>query len=150
MEARSYGREVGVATVFGASCPGIHSGEMHRRASSLVAAVLTLAATVLISTGTPVFAGSGDPAVTLRSASPVTVTGTGFAARERVRVVVVLGHVRNVLRRRTNAHGAFRAVFAGMTADRCSSLAVHAKGATGDTASWHRRPPVMCAPERTP
>src|SRR5204862_328974 len=45
--------------VFWRVTAGVHSRAMRRRALSLVAAVLALVATVLISAGTPVLAGSG-------------------------------------------------------------------------------------------
>lgn len=83
--------------------------------------------------------GATHATLALVRAQPLTVRGTGFAARERV--VLRMAEQRVVVR--TSRLGRFVAAF--QTFDRCSGGRVVAAGVAGDHALL-RLPPIMCPP----
>jgi hypothetical protein len=103
-----------------------------------------LAAAVCLGLAVPA-AAAARPRLTLVRASPLTVHGAGFVARERVRVSVRTA-TRTVARSaRADAHGAFTVRFAGVRLGACG--AVGATGAHGDRASVTRhRGVASCNP----
>jgi hypothetical protein len=105
---------------------------------ALSLAVLVLAAVVAV----PTVAGGSTPAkVHVAKLSPLTVRGTGFKSRERVRVIARPGGTRRV---RARSDGSFRVAF-GLPADRCNGLSVSAVGARGDRATL-KLPQLACPP----
>jgi hypothetical protein len=79
-------------------------------------------------------AGKGSPPLLMASAqNPLTVAGTGFRSKERVRVVVKGAGTFATKRARADARGAFRVVFRRMNA--CDSLTMTAAGSQGSRAS---------------
>jgi hypothetical protein len=85
--------------------------------------------------------------VRLTAASPATVHGSGFYARERVVVTVRGGST--VLRKAviSTAAGAFTVRFGRPApAAGCRGLAVSAVGARGDRAGWKTAPAVCGTP----
>lgn len=80
------------------------------------------------------------------AAHPVTVRGTGFAARERVRIVLRSPPDRVVRVARADESGRVTVAFAHVALDRCSTSSIVATGAQGSRATWRRRPLPACAP----
>jgi hypothetical protein len=86
------------------------------------------------------------PALRLVAVSPVRVHGSGFHARERVRVRLEAGGARTVTRRvRATRRGGFTAGFARILIDRCSAFSITAVGRSGLVATL-RRPRPQCPP----
>ncbi len=85
-----------------------------------------------------------QPALAIRSAAPVTVRGSHFAADERVRVTLIAGGDYTRRRARTGDAGGFRVTFA-TPVDRCTGFVVRAVGVDGDHAQAVRRPMPECA-----
>jgi hypothetical protein len=81
-------------------------------------------------------ATAARPRLAIVRAFPVTVRGTGFVARERVRVAVRTATRTVVRSARADAEGAFTVRFAGVHLGACG--AVGATGAHGDRASVTR------------
>jgi hypothetical protein len=81
----------------------------------------------------------------LRSAHVLVIRGSGFYARESVRVTLraTASHVKLV---RTTSAGTFSAGFDATSADRCSALVARAVGARGDRALL-KAPAPECPPE---
>ena len=71
--------------------------------------------------------------ISITSLAPFTVSGSGFARHERVRITVDAkkNAVRTVV---ANARGAFTARFATVTVAKCASYAVRVVGAHGSVA----------------
>src|ERR1051326_8040100 len=72
--------------------------------------------------------------VSVATASPVSVRGTGFKSGERVTLTVSA----KLTRRKTvdaNARGAFRTTFSHFSIARCQAYMVVAKGTRGSTAT---------------
>jgi hypothetical protein len=95
--------------------------------------------------------GSSRPEVRLVKIAPVTVAGTGFVARERVRVVLRAGRWRPTVRSvQATPHGSFRFAFDVLVAvEPCEgTLLITATGSRGSSASWKRgcRPPSRRPP----
>src|SRR3954468_3369940 len=79
------------------------------------------------------------PQLTVAAASPLTVKGSGFGARERIRVSVSLPG--------SSAHwttasrgGSFTVRFMAMSPDSCTAYVLHAAGLRGDNAVLRIRP----------
>ena len=94
---------------------------------------------------------SPRPDLRVLRTAPLTVAGTGFVARERVRLTLRVGHRKPVsLRVRATRNGGFRAAFDLLLAvEPCEgSLVLTATGSRGSTASWKRtcRPPSRRPP----
>jgi hypothetical protein len=85
------------------------------------------------------------PHLRLLDRAPLTLNGTHFRARERVRITVVTTETqkRTV---RSARDGSFTTQLDGVTVGRCGGLAVQAVGARGDTASLKVLQPEDCAP----
>jgi hypothetical protein len=100
-------------------------------------AAIALAAVLAATTAV---AGGGSPSLRLVRAAPLTVHGTGFGARERVRVTF---HGRSVAVRRTaaGAGGGFTVSYGDVLVSRCDGFRVVATGARGNSAVL-RRPPL--------
>lgn len=73
----------------------------------------------------------------------MAVRGLHFKAGERVRLTLLAPSVR-VLRATAKATGTFTARFAGVSADRCSTLQIQAIGAGGSRAFLNLKP--LCPP----
>jgi hypothetical protein len=115
------------------------------RGTSLAAIVIALisASTALSSPPRP------KPHLRLLDATPLTLKGTHFRARERVRITVTTSETqtRTV---RTARDGSFTTQFADVPLTRCSGLAVQAVGARGDRASLKVLQQPDCAPPLGP
>jgi hypothetical protein len=96
---------------------------------------LLAAAALCVVLAAPAAAGI-KPRLALVHASPLTVRGTGFAARERVRVTVRTAARTVVRSARTSGAGAFTVRFAGVRLGPCGAVA--AAGARGDRATFTR------------
>jgi hypothetical protein len=115
---------------------------------SLLVLLTTIACACLVA---PAGATSGArPALKVVDTKPLTIRGTHFHARERVRVAVVANR-RFVHVVRTSATGTFNTAFSDVSlADRCGNgLLVTAQGATGDTARL-KLPLPECPPSLGP
>ncbi len=91
------------------------------------------------------------PALKIVRSTPLTIHGTGFHPRERVRVTVVTSRAA-VRITRTTATGTFTARFTeeALSSDRCANgLIVTARGAVGDTARL-KLPQPECPPSLGP
>ena len=100
----------------------------------LIAAGGAVAVVLAQNDSLPSPAGKGSPPLLMASAqNPLTVAGTGFRSKERVRVVVKGAGTFATKRARTDARGAFRVVFRRVNA--CDSLTMTAAGSQGSRAS---------------
>ena len=91
------------------------------------------------------------PALRIVDRTPLTVSGTGFGAREEVRLTLRTGRARAFARStRADAAGAFRAAFGVLVAvEPCrGALVVTATGSRGSRATVRRscRPPSVRPP----
>jgi hypothetical protein len=87
------------------------------------------------------------PTLRLLANSPLTVRGNGFHAKEKVRVTVNVGSVKQVRVVRATAAGVFTVELSNMAPyDRCNDpLLVRAAGTIGDTAVL-KLPQRACPP----
>jgi hypothetical protein len=95
--------------------------------------------------------GASRPTLRLVKSTPVTVAGSGFQAREHVRLALRAGRWRpNVRNVQATQSGSFRAAFDLLVAiEPCEgSLLITATGSRGSSASWKRacRPPSRRPP----
>lgn len=113
------------------------------RLLAVVAAMLTLAAIGVAAAGTA--ESTRAARLSLMSVSPLTLRGTSFQARERVRVRVVTDFTTRT--RRVSAGPAGRLVvrFADVSVHRCSTLFAEAVGSEGSLARF-KRPQPLCPP----
>jgi hypothetical protein len=103
--------------------------------------------TALVAVAATTAQAAPAPHVVLRSADPVTVHGSGFHRRERVRVHVQASGVDVTRRVRAGRRGRFTTTFAGVgPMDRCTVLLVTATDASGLRARMRRPPQPGCAP----
>jgi hypothetical protein len=93
----------------------------------------------------PAAAVATAPRLAVADATPLTVKGSGFRAREHIRVIVSLpgssAHWTTA-----NATGGFTVRFSAMAPDSCTAYVVHAAGVRGDTAVLRVRPPECPQP----
>ena len=95
---------------------------------------------ILLTLAALVFAASSASALRARvwlvKASPVRVSGSGFAAHERVNVTLTAGKAK--LRKTVTATlgGRFTAAWRGSIAGGCHSTIIVARGSSGRTALW--------------
>lgn len=94
-----------------------------RLAGAFVGLLVLLGSAAALASGAP-RAHQARAALTITRRNPVTIKGTGFKPRARVRVVLFVGH-KQTRRPLTNAHGAFTAKFTEVL-DRCSGWTVTA------------------------
>lgn len=107
--------------------------------SLLVSAVLALLA------GAPAAPAAQPLGLRIVRSWPLQVSGTGFYARERVRVTVRTGSRVRAASTRSDAHGAFTVHFRRVRLNVCGlPFTVTARGARGDVASAPR-PMRECA-----
>jgi hypothetical protein len=112
------------------------------RATFAAAAVLL----ALVSTAAVHGASSGAATINMVDRTPLTLRGTGFAAGERVRVVVRTTSTRQ-LRLNASARGSFVAAFRAASYNRCSGLTAFAFGSRGSRAQL-ALPAPACPPTR--
>jgi len=92
---------------------------------------------------TAVAGAKSSPSVRIASAAPLTIVGTSFAPRERLRLVVRFDGMRKVRTLRASMTGRFTAAFAGQEVeDRCS-LAASVTRASGRTVAA-KLPAPLC------
>src|SRR4051812_7616657 len=95
-----------------------------------------------------VLAGGGhapDPRLRIVQAHPVSVRGSAFPARERVRVVLtVTGHAKAVRHPRTGSQGGFTVTFVHRSIGHCDGVSIAATDSSGRRAVLRRRP--ACPP----
>jgi hypothetical protein len=96
------------------------------------------------------FRTSATAKLQLVATHPLTLAGTGFRSRERVRVTASTGadRIRATLVTATRL-GGFR-VELELNADRCDLIRVVAVGRAGTRAVLKRLPPPACMPEKSP
>jgi hypothetical protein len=109
--------------------------------------LLTLLVLAAIVVGAASAASMARPSLRVAGLDPVTVRGSSFHARERVKVTLVSGALKRTLSVRTSAAGRFTATFDLLTPlDPCiAGWAVTAIGAEGDRASA-KGPLRQCPP----
>jgi hypothetical protein len=107
-----------------------------------LAAAVVVAATVGVAAGD---AGDRKASIAVAAQAPLSIRGAGFEGRERVRVTV---RARTTATRvvRASTTGAWRASFAGIVADRCSTVRIAARGGSGSTATLKLLPAPACPP----
>jgi hypothetical protein len=111
-------------------------------AIALVAVAVALAAQAAAQPGVE----RSHARLSLLTRSPLTVRGTGFHRRERVRVVVRSAGGRLTRRARANRSGRFSVSFAGDPPPRCSPLYVTATGRRGSHATLASTKLPECTP----
>lgn len=84
------------------------------------------------------------PSLQLVTLSPMSVHGTGFVARERVRVRLRSLGTTSTRRVRATRRGGFSVSFASVRIDRCSAFSVTAVGRSGRRAAVRRRVGAKC------
>lgn len=114
------------------------------RVLALIVVAAVAAAGVAIAYGAGERAGS-RASIRLVRMQPLVVSGTGFQAREQVRVTV---HAKVTRSERATASpsGSFRATFADVPVGRCDRLRVIAIGKRGSRAVLKRFPLPACLP----
>jgi hypothetical protein len=100
----------------------------------LIAAGGVVAVVLAQTNSSPSSAGMASPALLMASAqNPLTVTGSGFRSRERVRLVVNRAGTSATRQTRANSRGGFRVFFLRVKA--CDSVTLMAAGSLGSRAS---------------
>jgi hypothetical protein len=100
----------------------------------------------LAASGASQSATSQQADMTVVDRAPLTLRGTGFAANERVRVIVRVAR-RKQMRLTASRRGSFQAAFRGLSYNRCSGLTAFAFGSRGTRAQLVLPAPV-CPPSR--
>jgi hypothetical protein len=100
----------------------------------------------LMSTAAVQGASSGAATIRVMDRTPLTLRGTGFAAGERVRIVVRTTSTRQ-MRLSATSRGSFVAAFRRATYNRCSGLTAFAFGSGGSRAQLVLPAPA-CPPTR--
>jgi hypothetical protein len=113
-----------------------------KQATAFTLAVLALGCTTSVAAGAP--ESTAKPTLKLLKRDPLTVRGTHFQARERVRVTAA----GRGWRLRTNARGGFVLILGGI--DRCDMVRVVAVGDEGSRTILKILPPPLCPPSRAP
>ncbi len=113
-----------------------------RLAGAFVALLILLGAVAALASGAP-RAHQARAALSITRRDPVTVRGTGFKPRARVRVTLLVGH-KQTRRPLTNAHGAFTTTFSEVL-DRCSGWTLTAAQRGRATVFLHGAKP-QCPP----
>lgn len=109
---------------------------------AVVAAALALVLAGLGAGSTP----SRHASLRLVRVAPLQVRGTGFQARERVRVVANVARLSFVKRVQASPRGSFAVGFS-LTPSHCSGLRVMAAGNAGTRATLKRPPLPACMPQ---
>jgi hypothetical protein len=113
------------------------------KAAMIIALALGI---LLVGSGTASGDRSGHKAtLKLVKGTPLTLKGTSFASKERVRLVVVAAQEKTAKRLTAGPGGAFIARFADVAVDRCNGFTAFAVGARGSRASLSS-PNVYCPP----
>ena len=118
---------------------------MMRLATARRLLVLPLLAAALVASTPGESAVTAQPSMKLVRAKPLTLRGTGFAAGEKVRVVLRVS-VTTTKRVTATGRGAFVVAFHGAAYNRCSGLTAFAVGSRGSRARLVRPAPV-CPPK---
>jgi hypothetical protein len=118
---------------------------MRTRAIAMGAVVAAALALVLAGLGAG-SASSRHASLRLVRVAPLQVRGTGFQARERVRVVANLARLSVVKRVQASPRGSFAVAFS-LTPSHCSGLRVMAVGNAGTRATLKRPPLPACMPQ---
>jgi hypothetical protein len=101
---------------------------------------------LLVGSGTASGDRSGQSAtLKLMRGTPLTLRGTNFASKERVRLVVVAAHDKTTKRLTANAGGTFVVRFPDISVNRCKGFTALAIGARGSRAST-TAPNAYCPP----
>jgi hypothetical protein len=109
-----------------------------------MALVVVVVATTLLVAGTAQAREASRPALRVLDRTPFTVSGSGFGASERVRLVLnARGRYVRIVR--ASRSGAVAARFA-VNADMCTAFTLRAVGAAGSMAVAARKAPPECAP----
>lgn len=85
-----------------------------------------------------------SPTLRLAGLRPLAVAGSGFEAKEPVRIVAFVGDRRFVGRTTASAAGRFQVGFRGVRVDRCTTLAISASGRYGSRASLAGKALAQC------
>jgi hypothetical protein len=109
---------------------------------AVVAAALAFVVVGLAAGSTP----ARHSALSLVKPVPLQGRGTGFHARERVRVVAIAAPASATKRMRASSRGSFTAAFK-FGASHCSGLRVIAVGNAGSRATLKRLPLPACEPK---
>jgi hypothetical protein len=104
--------------------------------------VLILAATAALTASAPASSQTTRATLRLVDDAPVTLRGTGFHAREHVRLVVFAGK-RAVKTFSAGDGGGFVVRMPGMSASECKGFSAVATGDDGSRATF-KRAPGMC------
>ena len=108
--------------------------------------MLTLAALAVGSASAADTVAERQAKLAVVKGKPLALRGTGFEARENVRLTLLAGIKRNVRRATASPTGSFKVAIAP-SADRCSLLIAHAVGTRGSRASVRFGGPP-CPPPR--
>jgi hypothetical protein len=108
----------------------------------LLSAVIAVVATAAVLSASSTAGRSASvPTLTVATMRPFVVVGTGFQARETVRVAVSSDDGYTAKRATASAAGKLIVRFVRLKVDRCSEFVVAAHGAEGSSARVHRLPP---------
>ena len=108
-------------------------------------AVALIAAVGALMLSTTSSASTSQPKLRILDRTPLTVRGTSFEARERVRVTATADGIVAV-RVRASAAGVFTATFETLSPTRCDTVRVVAVGAQGSRAVLKLLPAPGCIP----
>jgi hypothetical protein len=99
---------------------------------------------VIAAAGATQAAPAKSPTLRLLGGQPIVLRGTGFRARESVRVTVHTGEITRS-KRVVAARGTFTVSFNGVSFDRCNGLLAVARGESGRVARL-KLPQPLCPP----
>ena len=89
----------------------------------------------------PILASATTPRLATLDRATFTVRGTGFAPKERIRLVATTTGDSATKTITTGSLGGFTVALPTFTPESCSGFVLRAFGATGDRALLHRLPP---------
>ena len=87
----------------------------------------------------PVLARSQSAHLRISHVSPLTAKGTGFKAREFVKVTLQMGHLKKAHGAQAAANGTFSVKWAGISIQNCN-WSITAVGGRGSRAALHSNP----------
>src|SRR5437867_1699272 len=107
----------------------------------LSAAIAFVTAAAVLAASSAGARSASTPKLMVATLSPFVVVGTGFHARETVRVAVRSDNGYAAKRATASAAGKLVVSFVRLRVDRCAEFVVAARGAEGSSAQVHQFPP---------
>ena len=118
----------------------------HSAGVTKIGFIVSILGLALAATASPSAQSERRATLRLAGTEPLTLAGSRFVARERVRVTVTVNEDERERVVRARSDGRFRVSFAGVVVDRCNSaVRAVARGAAGSRAAL-KLPELLCPP----